>query len=391
MPGSDCVVSLDAARADAAAKSAWTTVAGKSSSLGSHSALSFPSARCSAPSTERQEADRGQPRPPAPNSAAQRSPPACADASRRTSFATPTPIDLMQIYGLADEVTRELRTCEDGLMQTQVINGEEYPPYLYDGDRKRFEHVTVVRAEQITPEQRRQLFAFGSDTGNLQIGFVMMGVLFLREHNRIARSLKAEYPGWDDERLFQTARNTLTVILIRIVVEEYINHISPYYLKLLADPTGFRNPRWYRQNWMAIEFNLLYRWHSLVPSSYRIGKTDVAINDTLFNTDSVVEHGLGTCFEDASNQRAGRVGLFNSPPEVWEAELASVRQGRAVGLRAYNDSTPACSPKTSGPTPSSRRSSAGWWRSTHSPKRSPTRSSRHASSTRRRSRHPAGT
>ena len=127
------------------------------------------------------------------------------------------------------------------------------------------------------------------------------------------------------------------MILIRIVVEEYINHISPYHLKLLADPTGFRNPRWYRQNWMAIEFNLLYRWHSLVPSSYRIGGQDVAINDTLFNTDSVVEHGLGACFEDASNQRAGRVGLFNSPPEVWEAELASVRQGRAVGLRPYND------------------------------------------------------
>jgi prostaglandin-endoperoxide synthase 2 len=246
-------------------------------------------------------------------------------------------IDLMQIYGLTDDVTRELRTFEDGLMETQVINGEEYPPHLYDGERRRFEHVTVVRAEQITPEQRRQLFAFGSDTGNLQIGFVMMGVLFLREHNRIARSLKAAYPGWEDERLFQTSRNILTVILIRIVVEEYINHISPYYLKLLADPTGFRNPRWYRENWMAIEFNLLYRWHSLIPSSYRIGETDVAINDTLFNTDSVVEHGLGACFEDASHQRAGRVGLFNSPPEVWEAELASVRQARAVGLRTYND------------------------------------------------------
>ena len=165
----------------------------------------------------------------------------------------------------------------------------------------------------------------------------MMGVLFVREHNRIARSLKAAYPGWDDERLFQTARNILTVILIKIVVEEYINHISPYYVKLLADPTGFRNPRWYRQNWMSIEFNLLYRWHSLVPSTYRIGGSEFAVQDTLFNTDTVVEHGLAACFEDASTQRAGRVGLFNSPPEVWEAELSSVTQGRAVALRPYND------------------------------------------------------
>ena len=176
----------------------------------------------------------------------------------------------------------------------------------------------------------------GSDTGNLQLGFVMMNVLFLREHNRIARELQKEY-GWDDERVFQTTRNVLTVILIKIVVEEYINHISPYHLKLLADPSGFRNPRWYRQNWMAIEFNLLYRWHSLVPSSFRIGDRDVGVGETLFNTDILIERGLGACFEDASNQRAGRVGLFNSPPEVWQAELASIRQARAVSLRPYNE------------------------------------------------------
>ena len=246
-------------------------------------------------------------------------------------------IDLIQIYGLNEPVTNELRTFEDGQLKSQQINGEEYPPYLYDGETKQFDRISVVRAEHLTPEQRRQLFAFGSDTGNLQIGFVMMGVLFLREHNRIARSLKQAYPSWDDERLFQTARNILTVILIRIVVEEYINHISPYYVKLLADPTGFHNPRWYRTNWMAIEFNLLYRWHSLVPSTFRVADDEMPIARTLFNTDTVIERGLGACFEDASRQRAGRVGLMNSPPEVWDAEIASITQSRAVAVGPYND------------------------------------------------------
>jgi prostaglandin-endoperoxide synthase 2 len=245
-------------------------------------------------------------------------------------------IDLIQIYGLSAAVTEQLRAHEGGRLQSQQIGGEEYPPYLYENGRKRFDRVTVVRDEHLTGDQRRQLFALGSDTGNLQLGFVLMSVLFLREHNRIARELERAY-GWDDERLFQTARNVLTVILIKIVVEEYINHISPYRVRLLADPRGFRNPPWYRQNWMAIEFNLLYRWHPLVPSSFRIGDRDVAVNDTLFNTDIVVERGLGACLEDASRQRAGRVGLFNSPPEVWEAQLASVEQGRAVRLRGYNE------------------------------------------------------
>ena len=238
-------------------------------------------------------------------------------------------IDLMQIYGLTDAVTRQLRAYEDGLLQSQVIDGEEYPPYLYEGDRKKFDNVTVVRAEKITSDQRRQLFAFGSDTGNLQIGFVLMGVLFLREHNRIARSLRREYPGWDDERLFQTARNVLIVILIKIVVEEYINHIAPYHLKLLADPTGFRNPRWYRQNWMPIEFNLLYRWHSLVPSSFRIGGRDVAIKDTLFNTDTVVEHGTGRLLRG----RLEPAGGARRPPKFAPGGLGRRARKRASGPR----------------------------------------------------------
>src|SRR3712207_4571729 len=141
----------------------------------------------------------------------------------------------------------------------------------------------------------------------------MMNVLFLREHNRIARELKRAY-GWDDERLFQTTRSILTVLLIKIVVEEYINHISPSRFKFLADPRSFRNPAWYRPNWMAIEFNLLYRWHSLVPSVFHIGERDVPVDKTLFNTDILVERGLGACFEDASRQPAGRVGLLNSAP-----------------------------------------------------------------------------
>ena len=56
------------------------------------------------------------------------------------------------------------------------------------------------------------------------------------------------------------------MLLIKIVVEEYINHITPYYVKLLADPTRLPEPSaGTGTNWMAIEFNLLYRWHSLMP------------------------------------------------------------------------------------------------------------------------------
>ena len=127
----------------------------------------------------------------------------CAASARiraRTRPAGPRPgaqrvrndeIDLIQIYGL--NAGRHPTSCartRAACLQSQTLNGEEYPPYLYDGDRKRFDPGDRgPGGADPADEQRRQLFAFGSDTGNLQLGFVLMGVLFLREHNRIARSL----------------------------------------------------------------------------------------------------------------------------------------------------------------------------------------------------------
>jgi prostaglandin-endoperoxide synthase 2 len=177
----------------------------------------------------------------------------------------------------------------------------------------------------------------GSDTSNLQVGFVLHNVLFLREHNRIARELADAYPGWDDARLFATARNILTVLLMKLVLEDYINHITPTIFRISLEPRSFRNERWYRQNWMAIEFNLLYRWHPLVPSSYFIGGQEVPVTDTLYNTEIPTRYGLGALFEAASMQPAGQVTLGNTPEELWYVEALSMQAARANRLRSYND------------------------------------------------------
>jgi prostaglandin-endoperoxide synthase 2 len=248
-------------------------------------------------------------------------------------------VDLTNLYGLHPDVTQQLRVLKGGLLKSRKINGEEYPPYLCrNGKRKpEFSLIEVIRFDELTTKTRDQLFAMGSDTSNLEVGFVMHNVLFLREHNRIARLLSSEYPAWDDEQLFATTRNILTVLLMKIVVEEYINHITPTLFKIRLEPHSFPNERWYRQNWMSIEFDLLYRWHSLVPSSYRIRGEDIPIWDTLYNTEIVTSNGLGALFEDASEQPAGQVGLGNTPHELWPVEAASIEQGRAVQLRSNND------------------------------------------------------
>lgn len=256
-------------------------------------------------------------------------------------------IDLNQLYGVDETATATLRTYEGGLLKSQLINGGEFPPYLCeDGKTKpEFGGLSVLRFDEIPEERRGTLFAMGSDRGNTQVGFTMLTVLFLREHNRVARLLARHYPQWDDERLFQTTRNILIVMLIKLVVEEYINHITPYHFRFFLDPrlsTMLARASWHRENWASVEFNLVYRWHSLIPSRLTVGGRDLPMAETLVAGDLIPGPGLGRLFEEASRQRAGRIGLFNTDPALRAVDVASIAESRALGLAPYNSYREHC-------------------------------------------------
>jgi prostaglandin-endoperoxide synthase 2 len=256
-------------------------------------------------------------------------------------------IDVNPVYGLTEEQTAAVRAFDGGLLKSQLINGGEFPPHLCENGKIRSEYsaLSVALFDRIDEPRRDTLFATGGDRGNAQVGFTMFTVLFLREHNRVARELADAYPKWDDERLFQTARNIVLAIVIRLVVEEYINHITPYHFRFLLDPALGRRlarARWHRQNWASIEFNLVYRWHSLVPSELVVGGRELPLAATLFGSALLPEAGLGRLFEDASEQRAGRIGLFNTDPLLREVDVASVAGSRAVELAPYNDYREHC-------------------------------------------------
>jgi prostaglandin-endoperoxide synthase 2 len=181
----------------------------------------------------------------------------------------------------------------------------------------------------------------GTDTRN--IGFVSFNVLFLREHNRIATALGREHPSWSSDEIFEKARNTVIVVLLKIVVEEHINHINPYKFKFRLIPGSFPNERWHRPNWMAIEFNLLYRWHSLVPSTFHLRGTALPIAALLSNTKVLTDVGLGELLAAASSQAAGRICLHNTHKDlVPMAEKPSIEQARVARLASYNDYRRLC-------------------------------------------------
>ncbi|CAN5265553.1 hypothetical protein BH20ACT16_BH20ACT16_00540 [soil metagenome] len=253
-------------------------------------------------------------------------------------------IDMTQLYGLNREQTLALRAKEGGLLKSQQIGGEEFPPYLCDEEgaiKPEFASVPEpvgFRNPLLTPKQKKHFFAMGSDAGNSQIGYAMLNVLFLREHNRVAQELAGTHPTWDDERLFQTARNTVIVLLIKLVIEEYINHIAPYQFKFRMHPGAFSKQPWMRPNWIAAEFNLLYRWHSLIPSAIDVHGTPVPLPDTINDPQLLTKQGIGPLFDDASRQRAGEVGLLNTSAFFHDmTTLPSIVQSRVVRLPGYND------------------------------------------------------
>jgi prostaglandin-endoperoxide synthase 2 len=268
------------------------------------------------------------------------------DADRRRT-RTNHQIDLSQLYGLDPTVTAVLRRRselpgEKGKLKSVNSGKGEWAPPLYDAAGVRDPTFALVPEPTHLPsdwpiEKRAALFAFGGERANSTAFTAAINTLFLREHNRICTMLERDNPGWDDERVFQTARNINIVLLIKLVVEEYINHISPYWMKLLADPTPTYTARWNRENWIPVEFNLLYRWHSLVPTSATWGGASVDFAGLRFDNRTLLQDGLVTALAGASQTRAWRIGLFNTAPMLDGVEVASIQQGRDNRLASYND------------------------------------------------------
>lgn len=274
-------------------------------------------------------------------------------------------VDLCQIYGLTDEKTDMLRETGDGgpthRLAFRDVNGEMWPPLLckpdatgkavladrYAGDddcgddgqprpddeddgcaaRKRrippLHELCKIRrnvrralphATDAEIEKRLLTFhATGLDNGNGTLGYTAVNTLFLRAHNHLADQLwdGMKDKGWDRERVFQTTRCILIASLIKIVFEDYMTHISARNLKL---PVGYGDKAaWSRPNRIAIEFNLLYRWHPMVPATLSVDGRDLEPPDFRWNPALAEKIGLEPLIRAFSGQTAGRIALGNMP------------------------------------------------------------------------------
>ncbi len=260
-------------------------------------------------------------------------------------------IDQSPLYGRTEAQTNVLRlkvetAGKKGKLKTQVINGEDFAPFLFDaggGVKPEFCNAAGVPILDMplglnNPWVKTEtLFAAGGDRVNAAPQIAMMNTLWLREHNRLAGMLEAAKPTWDDERVFQTARNIIIVMFIKIVIEEYINHINTSVFKFRALPTAAWHAKWNRPNWMTAEFSLLYRWHSLVPENMVWDGVTVNGKAQLHDNTLLLQLGLAGAFVNVSANNATELGLGNSATFLVKAEEKAVLQARTVNIASYND------------------------------------------------------
>jgi prostaglandin-endoperoxide synthase 2 len=125
-------------------------------------------------------------------------------------------------------------------------------------------------------------------------------------------------------------------LLLKLTVEDYINHIAGQRIFRL-DTTFAEQQNWYRANWIALEFDLLYRWHGLVPDSLTVNKETVPANEYRWNNDLLEKLGISGLINAAAAQAAGRISLFNNPVFLMESEYRTIQMGRDFRLRSFND------------------------------------------------------
>lgn len=250
-------------------------------------------------------------------------------------------IDMSPLYGRTPAQTLALRAGQGGLLKSQMINGEAFSPFLFGSDGAVKPEFSVLDLplglKNATPQGKASLFAVGGDRVNAVPQTAMMNTLFLREHNRLAGELAKLHSDWDDERLFETARNIVIVMFIKIVVEEYINHINTTEFPLQADPKAAWNADWNRPNWMTVEFSLLYRWHGLVTEQVAWGDQVYPGNALLLNNGLLINSGLAQSFVNTSANRAAQLGLENAAAFMMFAEKGAITQARINNVAGYND------------------------------------------------------
>ena len=263
--------------------------------------------------------------------------------------------DASQIYGASEEAQARVRSGTDGKLV--IVDGR--PPL---------------------PSEQEHNPAF---VPGFWLGLFMMATVFMLEHNAICDRLRAAYPNWSDDELFDRARLVNAALIAKIHTVEW----TPAVISHPTTVTGLRANWWglagerFKRSFgrlgdsevlsgiagaetahygvpyaLTEEFVAVYRMHPLIPDdwSFRASAGDALIEELTFRDiagpkalDVLDRIELGDLFYSFGTQHPGMVTLHNYPRFLQEFErpdgqlmdLAAldILRSRELGVPRYNE------------------------------------------------------
>jgi peroxidase len=252
-------------------------------------------------------------------------------------------IDASNVYGSDAERADALR-AHDGTGRLRTSAGGLLP----------FNTEGLPNAGGSGPE----LFLAGDVRANEQVGLTAMHTLFVREHNRLAARLAREHPDWDDERLYQKARQLVGAEVQAITYREFLpallgrEALAPYAgydPEVDASISNVFSTAAYRFGHSALSPQLL----RLDRRGREIRAGHLSLRDAFFAPQRITdEGGIDPLLRGLATQRCQRVDVqvvddvrnfLFGPPGGGGFDLASlnIQRGRDHGLPSYNDAREA--------------------------------------------------
>ncbi len=262
--------------------------------------------------------------------------------------------DGSQIYGSDEETQARVRLGQDGKL--------------------------TVGPDGMIP---KELIVQASEEPGFWIGLVLMQTLFTLEHNAICDRLRAEYPSWSDDRLFDNARLINAALLAKIHTVEWTTAILGHptmQIGMRANWWGVAGERIHKllgrisdgevisgipgsqKNHFGVpysiteEFVAVYRMHPLVPDDFgfRSASDDRLLRERTFREVSgrhvpelLEEIRMADLFYSFGIAHPGAITLHNYPrllqeyerPDGMLMDLAAtdILRARELGVPRYNE------------------------------------------------------
>ncbi|KAM3932755.1 thyroid peroxidase [Leptodactylus fuscus] len=133
-------------------------------------------------------------------------------------------IDASAVYGSTAAVENKLRnrSSEEGLLKVNALysdHGREYMPFVDDTPSPCIQDTNAANDDRI------ECFFAGESRSNEVITLAAIHILWVREHNRMAKALKKLNPHWSSETTYQETRKIVGALHQIITMRDYVPKI----------------------------------------------------------------------------------------------------------------------------------------------------------------------